>query len=84
MRAQILNPAPCDWDNFWKWTGPEGIVIADVPSGRRPEVVGKTVAEAAEAAGKDPIEFALRPAAGGADGRRDDQLLAVGGRWSRA
>ncbi len=57
MRAQLLDPAPCDWDNFWKWTGPEGIVISDVPSGKRPELVGKTVAQAA--AGRDPLEFAL-------------------------
>lgn len=64
MRAQILDPAPCDWDNFWKWTGPEGIVISDVPSGKRPEVVGKTVDEAARAATPagaplEPLEFAL-------------------------
>ena len=59
MRAQILDPAPCDWDNFWKWTGPEGIVLSDVPSGKRPEVVGKTVAVAAQAAGQEPLEFAL-------------------------
>jgi len=47
---------PQDWDNFWKWTGPEGIVVSDVPSGRRPEIVGKTVAEVG---GADPLEFAL-------------------------
>jgi N-acyl-D-amino-acid deacylase len=57
MRKQIEDPAPCDWDNFWKWTGPEGITISDVPSGRRPEVVGKSVLEAA--AGKDALEFAF-------------------------
>jgi N-acyl-D-amino-acid deacylase len=57
MRAQILDGAPADWDNFWKWTGPEGIVISDVPSGRRPELMGQTVAAAA--AGRDPLEFAF-------------------------
>lgn len=59
MRAQMEDPAPCDWDNFWKWTGPEGIVIADVPSGRRPELIGRTVAEAAAQAGRPAIELAL-------------------------
>ncbi len=59
MRAQMEDRAPCDWDNFWKWTGPEEIVISDVPSGRRPEVVGKTVADAAKAAGRDPVTFAF-------------------------
>jgi N-acyl-D-amino-acid deacylase len=57
MRAQMEDPAPSDWDNFWKWTGPAGIVLSDVPSGRRPEIVGRTVAEAA--AGRDPLEFAF-------------------------
>jgi N-acyl-D-amino-acid deacylase len=60
MRSQMLDPNPCDWDNFWRWTGPEGIVISDIPSGKRPELVGKTVAEAAAASGvDDALEFAL-------------------------
>ena len=53
------DPAPADWDNFWKWSGPEGIVIADIPSGRHPEVLGKSLAEAARAWGKDPFEAAF-------------------------
>src|SRR5262249_31584611 len=32
---------------------------SDVPSGRRPELIGKTVAEAAAALHKDALEFAL-------------------------
>jgi N-acyl-D-amino-acid deacylase len=59
LRAAMEKPGPNDWDNFWQWTGPSGIVIADVPSGRRPEVMGKTVAEAADAAGKEPIALAF-------------------------
>jgi N-acyl-D-amino-acid deacylase len=59
MRAQIEDRAPADWDNFWKWTGPDGIVLSDVPSGRRPELLGLTVAEAAKRAGADPLELAL-------------------------
>jgi N-acyl-D-amino-acid deacylase len=57
MRAEILTRAPQDWDNFWKWTGPEGIVLSDVPSGKHPEIVGKTVAQAAGET--DPLEFAF-------------------------
>src|SRR5437764_12508157 len=59
MRAQLEDPRPSDWDNFWKWTGPEGIVLSDVPSGRRPDLVGKTVLDSARAAAKDPITFAF-------------------------
>jgi N-acyl-D-amino-acid deacylase len=59
MRAAMEKGGPNDWDSFWQWTGPSGIVIADVPSGRRPEVMGKSVAEAAETAGKDALEFAF-------------------------
>ena len=59
MRAAMEQPGPNQWDSFWQWTGPEGIVISDVPSGRRPELMGKTVAEAAAAAGQEPIELAF-------------------------
>jgi N-acyl-D-amino-acid deacylase len=59
MRAAMEQAGPNDWDSFWQWTGPQGIVIADVPSGRRPEVMSKTVEEAAAAAGKEPIELAF-------------------------
>jgi N-acyl-D-amino-acid deacylase len=59
LRAQLSDAAPADWDNFWKWSGPEGIVIADIPSGRHPEILGKSLAEAATAWGKDPFEAAF-------------------------
>jgi N-acyl-D-amino-acid deacylase len=58
IKQTILADGPHEWDNFWSWTGPEGIVISDVPSGKRPELVGKTVAAAA-GAGRDPLEFAI-------------------------
>jgi N-acyl-D-amino-acid deacylase len=57
LRSDILLRGPQEWDNFWKWTGPEGIVLSDIPSGKRPELVGKTVAQAAGAI--DPLDFAL-------------------------
>ncbi len=59
LRAEMVDPGPAAWDNFWKWSGPEGIVIADVPSGRRPEALGVNLAQAARALGKDPLEAAL-------------------------
>jgi N-acyl-D-amino-acid deacylase len=59
MRAQILTSERAEWDNFWKWSGPEGIIISDIPSGRNQDVVGKNVAEAAVMRGKEPIEFAF-------------------------
>jgi N-acyl-D-amino-acid deacylase len=59
MRALMADPAPADWDNFWKWSGPEGIVVADIPSGRHPEWLGRTLADVAEARGQDPFEAAF-------------------------
>jgi N-acyl-D-amino-acid deacylase len=56
MRRAMADAAPADWDNFWKWSGPEGIVIADIPSGRHPEWMGQPLAEVAKLAGKDPFE----------------------------
>ncbi|HTF38806.1 MAG TPA: D-aminoacylase [Blastocatellia bacterium] len=47
MRDAMLDRSRSEWDNFWKWSGPEGIIVSDVPSGRRPECVGKNLAEAA-------------------------------------
>ncbi len=59
LRAQMADPAPADWDNFWKWSGPEGIVIADVPSGRHAEAIGRNLADAARGWGKDPFDAAF-------------------------
>jgi N-acyl-D-amino-acid deacylase len=59
LRAQMADPAPADWDNFWKWSGPEGIVLADIPSGRHPEALGKSLADFAQAQKKDPFETAF-------------------------
>jgi N-acyl-D-amino-acid deacylase len=59
LRRVLSDPAPAEWDNFWKWSGPEGIVIADIPSGRHPEWVGRNLADIAGMAGKDPFETAF-------------------------
>jgi N-acyl-D-amino-acid deacylase len=47
IRDAMLDRSRSEWDNFWKWSGPEGIIVSDVPSGRRSEIVGKNLAEAA-------------------------------------
>lgn len=47
IRAAMLDQSRSEWDNFWKWSGPEGIIVSDVPSGRHPECIGKNLAEAA-------------------------------------
>jgi N-acyl-D-amino-acid deacylase len=52
MSAAMLDRSRSEWDNFWKWSGPEGIIISDIPSGRRPECVGKNLSEAAALATK--------------------------------
>ena len=60
MRAEMLEEHDCAWDNFWKWTGPRGITISQIPSGRRPHLLGKSIEEAARGAGHgEPLEFAL-------------------------
>jgi N-acyl-D-amino-acid deacylase len=59
MRAMMADPAPAEWDNFWKWSGPEGILIADIPSGRHPEWLGKRLAEVARLRAQDPFEAAF-------------------------
>lgn len=57
LRADMLADPPHTWDNFWSWAGAEGILISDIPSGRNPDWIGKSLAEAC--GGADPIEFAF-------------------------
>jgi N-acyl-D-amino-acid deacylase len=59
MRAEMADPEPADWDNFWKWSGPAGIRIADVPSGRHVQWLGKSLQQLADGLGKDPFEAAF-------------------------
>jgi N-acyl-D-amino-acid deacylase len=47
MRVAMLARVRAEWDNFWKWSGPEGILISDIPSGSYPEYLGKNLAQAA-------------------------------------
>jgi len=59
MREAMTHPDPADWDNFWSWSGPEGIIVADIPSGRHPDWLGKSVAEIARLRSQDPFEAAF-------------------------
>jgi N-acyl-D-amino-acid deacylase len=66
MRAEMLDRSPSHWDNFWKWSGPEGILIPDIPSGNHPEYLGKNLSQAAclkkqtnRVSEADAVEFAF-------------------------
>jgi N-acyl-D-amino-acid deacylase len=60
MKKEMLAEHDCAWDNFWKWTGPSGIVLSQIPSGRRRSLLGKTIEEAARLEGhSDPLELAF-------------------------
>lgn len=59
LRGELSSPEPVPWDNFWKWSGPEGIIVADIPSGRDPELVGRSLAESAARRGADVFEHAF-------------------------
>jgi N-acyl-D-amino-acid deacylase len=66
MRAAMLDRSRSTWDNFWKWSGPEGIIISDISSGNHPEYLGRNIAEAASLSGEvdhvseeDAAEFAF-------------------------
>ena len=66
MRAAMLDRSPSPWDNFWKWSGPSGIVIPDIPSGNHPEYLGKNLSQAAclknqtdQVSEADAVEFAF-------------------------
>jgi N-acyl-D-amino-acid deacylase len=66
MRSEMLDRSRSQWDNFWKWSGPDGIVISDISSGRHLEYIGKTLSQAAcleqqtdQVSEKAAAEFAL-------------------------
>lgn len=59
IRDAMLADGPHAWDNFWSWAGGEGIFVSDVPSGRRPEIIGLSIQQIADAQGQDPVECAL-------------------------
>jgi N-acyl-D-amino-acid deacylase len=66
MREAIIDRSRSSWDNFWKWSGPEGIIISDIASGRSADYVGKSLREAAatrahtaEVSEEQAVEFAF-------------------------
>jgi len=59
LRRALADPARVDWDNFWKWSGPDGIVVSDIPSGRHQAWIGKNLAQIAHQSGRDPFDTAF-------------------------
>jgi len=70
IRAQILDAHRTLWDNQWKHAGPEGLIVWDIPSGRRRELVGKSLALLGQELGREPVDVAL-------DLLRDERGAAV-------
>jgi len=59
---EMLGRPPQRWDNFWSWSGAEGIRISDVsnPDSPHQKLVGMNLAKAcAEMGGGEPINFAI-------------------------
>jgi N-acyl-D-amino-acid deacylase len=59
VRQELHGAGPFEWDNHWSWTGAEGILLADVPSGRHREWLGRSLADIASTSGQDPLDLAL-------------------------
>jgi len=59
LRSELSSTDTSDWDNFWRWSGPAGILVADIPSGRHPHWIGKSLSEIAALTGKDPFDAAF-------------------------
>ena len=78
MRAAMLDRSRSEWDNFWKWSGPEGIIISDIPSGRRADWVGKNLAGAAGLATKSENGVSEESAADFAFDLLSEERMGVG------
>ena len=59
LRRELTGDGPFPWDNHWSWTGASGIVLSDVPSGRRREWLGRSFAQIGESLGRDPLDVAF-------------------------
>jgi N-acyl-D-amino-acid deacylase len=59
LRVELTGDGPYAWDNHWSWTGAAGIVLSDVPSGRRREWLGRRLSEIAETERRDALDLAL-------------------------
>jgi N-acyl-D-amino-acid deacylase len=78
MRNAMLDRSRSEWDNFWKWSGPEGIIVSDIPSGRHPECLGKNLAEAAALARQADNGVSEEAAAGFALDLLAEERMGVG------
>ena len=59
MRAEMLETGACEWDNFYKFSGPEGIYITDAKLAEHASCIGRNLRDLAIEHDVDPIEFAL-------------------------
>ncbi|HEY3138320.1 MAG TPA: D-aminoacylase [Blastocatellia bacterium] len=78
MRDAMLSRERSEWDNFWKWSGPEGIIVSDIPSGRHPEFVGKNLAEAGALSNKSDSRVSEEAAADFAFDLLAEERMGVG------
>ena len=78
IRDAMLDRSRSEWDNFWKWSGPEGIIVSDIPSGRHPEFVGKNLAQAAALARKADSGVSEKQAAEFALDLLSEERMGVG------
>jgi N-acyl-D-amino-acid deacylase len=78
MRDAMLSRERSEWDNFWKWSGPEGIIISDIPSGRHAEWVGKNLAQAAALARRADADVSEETAADFAFDLLAEERMGVG------
>src|SRR5262245_16819259 len=78
MRDAMLSRERSQWDNFWKWSGPEGIIVSDVPSGLHSEYVGKSLAEAAALAQRSDNSVREQAAADFATDLLGEERMGVG------
>ena len=58
IRDEMLNGVP-GWESSVQNAGFDGITISSLHSGRRQELLGKTLAEAAQEAGLEPADFTM-------------------------
>jgi len=57
MREEMLETGPCQWDNFYKFSGPEGIFITDAKLEEHLGCIGRHLSEIAGEKYTDPIDF---------------------------
>ncbi|HZS44729.1 MAG TPA: D-aminoacylase [Blastocatellia bacterium] len=59
MREEMLETGPCEWDNFYKFSGPEGIFITDAKLDEHRSCIGRNLSDLGAEYNAEPIEFAF-------------------------